>query len=188
LASKTRLFPSRPQVGRSASRYVGSGLAVSNHLCEPIELGRAEGETELDPESSDFVSIFRDPDGLLGVVEFSQLPFVPRRCFWLTDIAERTTRANHAHRVCSQLLFCLTGSVLAEVTSAPTVVSSVQLTVGDSLLVPPLSWLTLSNFSRGTTLGVLASTPYDQSEYVNSMDELRSLWIQRDKDLNASHT
>lgn len=52
-----------------------------------------------------------DERGSLGVAEFSGLPFVPKRFFWLHAVSEGSTRASHGHRECEQLVFVQQGTI-----------------------------------------------------------------------------
>ena len=45
------------------------------------------------------------------------------------------------------------------------------MSVGTTLHLAPLHWLELSAFSTDAVLGVLASEPYDQREYITERSE-----------------
>jgi hypothetical protein len=115
--------------------------------------------------------VITEADGLLGVMEFSDLPFVPQRFFWLSSIEGNAIRANHAHRTCHQLLVCLAGSLTATITTVANDVVLYTMSVGTTLHLAPLHWLELSAFSTDAVLGVLASEPYDQREYITERSE-----------------
>ena len=115
--------------------------------------------------------IFTESDGLLGVMEFTDLPFVPQRFFWLSAIKGNAIRADHAHRTCHQLLVCLAGSLTATITTVANEVVVHAMSVGTTIHLAPLNWLELSTFSTDAVLGVLASEPYDQSEYITDRSE-----------------
>ena len=118
--------------------------------------------------------IHRDARGSLVVAEFGPLPFAPQRLFWLVDIAPGETRANHAHRVCEQLVFCQTGSVAGRVTGPDGKSIVFRLQLGDWIVIPTRHWLTLEEFSTGCVVGVFASHPFDADEYIDSPDDLGS--------------
>jgi len=122
-------------------------------------------------------SMHEDARGLLGVLEFAQLPFSPQRFFWISDVPSGMARAGHAHRNCTQLLIGLSGSVVATVTSQHGVSERSMLQPGDSLLIHPRHWLTLSDFTPHSVLGVLASQPYDPAEYITDIAEFNELTI-----------
>ena len=114
----------------------------------------------------------RDDRGLLAAIEFGQVPFTVQRVFWITDVTPGSDRAGHAHRTCEQFLFCARGSVTATVTGADRSTYTRTLALGETLHLPPLHWLVLSDFSEGAVLGVLASQPYDRSEYIEDLSQL----------------
>jgi len=119
--------------------------------------------------------VHTEDDGSLGVIEFAVAPFQPQRFFWLTGIDSETTRASHAHRRCHQLLMCLAGEMTASVTTAAGEKRDFRLVIGDMLHLEPLMWLELTQFTTDGVLGVMASEPYDPTEYINDFQELRQL-------------
>jgi hypothetical protein len=119
--------------------------------------------------------VITESDGLLGVAEFAGLPFVPQRFFWLTAIQGDTIRADHAHRTCHQLLMCLAGSLTATITTVANEVVIHEMSLGATIHLAPLNWLELSTFSTDAVLGIMASEPYDQSEYITERSEFFGL-------------
>ena len=130
-----------------------------------------------DPNSTlpSWARVITEADGLLGVTEFAGLPFVPQRFFWLSAIEGDAIRADHAHRTCHQLLVCLAGSLTATITTVANEVVAHTMSVGTTIHLAPLNWLELSAFSTDAVLGVLASEPYDQREYITDRSEFFGL-------------
>ena len=122
-----------------------------------------------------WAQVFTEVDGLLGVAEFAGLPFVPQRFFWLSAINGDAIRADHAHRTCHQLLVCLAGSLTATTTTVANEVDVYAMLVGATIYLAPLHWLELSAFSTDAVLGVLASEPYNQNEYITERSEFFGL-------------
>ena len=118
--------------------------------------------------------IHRDSRGSLGVVEFTPLPFSPRRLFWIHEVAKGETRANHGHRVCEQLVFVQQGSVKGYTIDADGDRFDFELLLGDWVYVPVRHWLQINSFDDGTVVGVLASHPFDAEEYIDDPNDLRS--------------
>lgn len=114
----------------------------------------------------------RDSRGLLGVVEFSILPIEVRRFFWICEVTDGSTRAGHGHYRTTQVLLCLQGSVCAAITGKEGNGRNVILTPGDIEVVEPRKWLVLSEFAKGTVLGVFADLPYDANDYINDVQYL----------------
>ncbi len=130
--------------------------------------------TNMNSTEPSWARVFTEDDGLLGVTEFAALPFVPQRFFWLSAIDGNAIRADHAHRTCHQMLLCLAGSLTATITTFANKVVAHPMSVGTAIHLAPMHWLELSAFSSDAVLGVLASEPYDQREYITERTEFFS--------------
>jgi oxalate decarboxylase/phosphoglucose isomerase-like protein (cupin superfamily) len=108
-----------------------------------------------------------DARGTLIPIEFSSLPFAPRRIFAVTDVPAGTTRGQHAHRRASQVLICLSGHVRVELRRGGkrTIVDLENASTG--LLILPGTWASQTYVLPQTTLLVLANEPYDPDDYLN---------------------
>jgi len=113
----------------------------------------------------------KDSDGSLGVIEFSGLDFKPARFYWLTNIPEGLERGRHAHKQLKQAFVALAGScqiLLSDGNSKEIFnlcMESPLLNVNAGL------WRELSNFSTDALIGVFASEPYDETDYIRDYDE-----------------
>lgn len=109
-------------------------------------------------------------NGVLSVVEQSEFPF--KRVFWITDLYGSNHRAGHAHKRLEQFLVCLEGYCRINVLKQNGDGETFQLKSDNKgLWVPPLHWLDIGDFRRGTILLVLASEPYDVNDYINNRNE-----------------
>ena len=113
-----------------------------------------------------------DPRGNLIPVEFErELPFVPRRQFFIHGVSDDSIRGEHAHRICHQFLFAVMGS-LAVIVDDGREAREVVLADGSfGLYLPPYVWGVQYRFKPHTMLAVYASHPYDSSEYIRDYDE-----------------
>ena len=103
------------------------------------------------------------------------MPFVPRRFFVISDVPDESIRGEHAHRALHQLLVCLAGSVVAEVTDG-TRTRSVALDVPHvGLHIPPMVWGVQHHYTRDAVLMVLASAEYDAADYIRDFALFKSL-------------
>lgn len=103
------------------------------------------------------------------------LPFVPQRFFTVFDVPSAETRGSHAHRVCEQYLICLRGEVSAIVDDGSRR-EEIRLDRPDiALYMPALIWGTQYRYSPDAVLLVLASHPYDNSDYIRDYDEFLEL-------------
>ena len=72
------------------------------------------------PQSARFItpSEAHDSRGTLRFVQAAQqLPFVPMRAFWITDVPAGAMRGGHAHTSCQEALFVLRGSFTLDITT-----------------------------------------------------------------------
>ena len=112
---------------------------------------------------------------LTPVYAEEHVPFTIRRIFYLYDVPGGADRGAHAHRECHQVLVSAMGSfdVLLDDGSARRTVSLNRPYY--ALHVWPGVWAQEVNFSAGSICLVLASHPYDPSDYVRSYDEFRRM-------------
>jgi hypothetical protein len=61
------------------------------------------------------IPLLRDPFGSIGVVEGEALlPFPVERFYFIRDIPSNAARGSHTHKVLSQLIIAVSGSVVVE--------------------------------------------------------------------------
>ena len=106
--------------------------------------------------------------------ENDQIPFQVQRVYWIYDVPGGEIRGSHAFRETEEVIIALSGSF------------DVVLHDGDNerafslnrsytaLYVPQMLWRTLRNFSTNSLALILASTEYDETDYIRDFDEFRS--------------
>ncbi|HSX59239.1 MAG TPA: FdtA/QdtA family cupin domain-containing protein [Tahibacter sp.] len=107
-----------------------------------------------------------DPRGNLTFVEGQvHVPFDIARVYYLYDVPGGAERGGHAHRALQQLIIAMSGSfdVLLDDGRSRRQVHLNRSYYG--LLVCPMIWRELSNFSSGSVCMVLASHRYDEADY-----------------------
>jgi hypothetical protein len=118
-----------------------------------------------------------DPRGNLTPVEGEHdVPFAIRRVYWIYDVPGGTARGGHAYRTGEEVFVALSGSFDLTVDDGRG--STVRQTLNRSyygLYVPALTWRRLENFSTNGVCLVLASTPYEESDYLRDYDEFRQV-------------
>ncbi len=107
---------------------------------------------------------FEDSRGKLGVAEIAKLcGFSAQRFYFLYGTQGR--RGAHAHRHLRQLMIALTGRVEITLDSGEERKTYVLDSPKQALAVDPVVWREL-NLSADAVLGVLASEPYSEEEYI----------------------
>jgi hypothetical protein len=110
--------------------------------------------------------------GNISIVEgLKNLPFVPKRVFYLYDIPAGEARGAHAHKECHQFIIAGSGSfeiALDDGLNRKTV-SLNRPFYGAH--IPPGIWAHELNFSSGAICLVLASQKYSSIDYIRDYDE-----------------
>lgn len=112
---------------------------------------------------------------LVAVNSGVEVPFAIRRVFWVYENTRGLSRAGHANSAATEMLVAVAGSCRAAV-DGPGGTYSVTLDRPDaSLIVPPMTWLELSDFTADCVLLVLADTEYDPDDTIASLDSFKAL-------------
>jgi dTDP-4-dehydrorhamnose 3,5-epimerase-like enzyme len=117
-----------------------------------------------------------DPRGQLSFVESNRhMPFPINRVYYIYGVPAGESRGAHAHRELHQLMVAVNGSFDAILTDG---FSEKRFTLdrGDrGLLIPPMTWRNLENFSEGSVCLVFASLMYSEADYIRDHDEFLQL-------------
>lgn len=115
--------------------------------------------------------VISDPRGNLSFIESdTHVPFSIARVYYLYDVPSGSVRAGHAHKALHQLLIAVSGSFDVRLHDG---VSEERVTLNRphvGLHIGPMQWREIDNFSSGSVCLVLASTPYDEADYIRDFD------------------
>ena len=125
-------------------------------------------------------TVIHDARGNLSVVEnMLHIPFEMKRVYFLYDIPAMAERAGHGHRNLTQVFIPMSGSFDLHLDDGIEKRSVHLSRPNKGYLVQPWTWRTLDNFSGNSVCLVLASTGYDESDYIRSFPEFKKLSSQR---------
>lgn len=128
----------------------------------------------MDIESPQIIQLPKipDPRGNLSFIQNrSQLPFDIARVYWIYDVPGGEIRHGHAFRTATELIVALSGSFDVVITNADGSETTYHLARSFyGLLVPPMTWRRLDNFSTNSVAMVLSSTPYLPDDYIEDFD------------------
>lgn len=112
--------------------------------------------------------------GILTFTEFGNLPFEIKRAFWISHVPENIERGGHAHKVQRQLLIAVSGNVIITCEDKSGNTAEFLLENGQgALLLSPQVWHNM-RFSEGAVLLCLASSNYDEADYIRDYDLFKS--------------
>ena len=109
--------------------------------------------------------------GDLGVIEFADLPFVPKRIYWIRDVGPSKSRGHHAHKKLRQYLVALQGSVEINLKLGSEEISLELQSDGNGLLLKTGVWRELRNFSSDAVLLVVCDQPYSEEDYIRNYED-----------------
>jgi len=116
-----------------------------------------------------------DDRGKLVCMECGKhVPFAIKRVFVLHDLAPGGVRGNHAHRTCHQFLVVVAGALIVELDDGNSRRQHLLADRNRALHIPPMNWIVLREFDANTVCMVLASEPYDPSDYIRNYEEFVS--------------
>lgn len=112
-----------------------------------------------------------DMRGRVNFLEYGKaLDFQPQRLFWLHHVAPGQWRGRHGHRESQLILIAVNGACCAHLDDG-TVKESVPLDdPAKGLYIAPWVWHELTDFAPQTAIMVLASSLYDEAEYLRDYE------------------
>lgn len=119
---------------------------------------------------------FLDPRGNLSFIEEdTHLPFEIRRVYWIYDVPGGEHRGGHAFRETEELILALSGSFDVVLHDRQ---KEYRFHLNRSyygVYVPKMIWRMLENFSTNSLALIIASTDYNEVDYIRDFEEFRKL-------------
>ena len=120
---------------------------------------------------------FLDPRGNLSFIEEdTHLPFKIRRVYWIYDVPGGEHRGGHAFRETEELIVALSGSFDVVLHDGQT---EHRFSLNRSyygVYVPKMMWRMLENFSTNSLALIIASTDYNEKDYIRDFNEFKALF------------
>lgn len=102
-----------------------------------------------------------------------EIPFDVKRVYYLYDVPGGESRGGHAHKELQQFIIAAGGSFDLIVDDGKIKRTFHLNRPCQGVLMPSGLWRELNNFSSGSICLVLASTEYNESDYIRDYDEFR---------------
>ena len=110
-------------------------------------------------------------EGLLRVFELENIPFSVKRVFTVLNAAVGSSRGKHAHKVCNQLICCVSGGVrlICDDGSRKEEINMTPMSQG--VLVPAGTWAEQLCLKEGSVIIVFCDQPYEESDYLRDYQQ-----------------
>ena len=117
-----------------------------------------------------------DPRGNLTFIESGQnVPFKVMRDYWIYDVPSGMWRDGHAFKEQEEFIVALSGSFDVVVSDGEKEETFHLCRPQIGLYIPNMTWRHINNFSTNSVALVLSSTLYDPDDYIESIDEYKTL-------------
>ena len=115
--------------------------------------------------------ILDDRGNLTFIEEDSHIPFKMNRVYWIYDVPGGEFRGSHALKETEELIVALSGSFDVILHDGKEEVKFLLNRSYYGLYVSKLHFRRLENFSTNSLALILASTPYNENDYIRDFDE-----------------
>ncbi|KAA6313126.1 TDP-4-oxo-6-deoxy-alpha-D-glucose-3 4-oxoisomerase [termite gut metagenome] len=121
---------------------------------------------------------FLDRRGNLSFIEENKhIPFNIKRCYWIYDVPGGEVRGGHAYKENQELIVALSGS-LDVILDDGQAKKTFSLTRSyDGLYIPIGIWRQMENCSTNSLALILASTSYNQEDYIHDYEQFKELCL-----------
>lgn len=112
---------------------------------------------------------------LVALEDQRNVPFSIRRVYYLFETKDGIRRGFHAHRELKQLAIVVRGSCRFHLDDGKEKIDLLLDNPAQGLMLPPMLWHEMYDFSDDCVLMVLADGHYDESDYIRGYDEFVEL-------------
>jgi dTDP-4-dehydrorhamnose 3,5-epimerase-like enzyme len=107
---------------------------------------------------------------LVAIQDGSGLPFPITRVYYVGGVPPNTRRGAHAHHRTHQAAICVAGACTFLLDNGRSKATLRLDTPNRGVLLPPMLWHEMYDFTADCVLLVLADLPYDEADYIRSYD------------------
>jgi hypothetical protein len=119
---------------------------------------------------------FLDLRGNLSFIEEdTHTPFQIKRVYWIYDVPGGEHRGGHAFRETEELIVALSGSFDVVLNDGS---KELRYSLNRSyygIIVPKMMWRMLENFSTNSLALIIASTEFNEADYIRDFDAFQKL-------------
>lgn len=118
--------------------------------------------------------VIRDSRGGLAAIEFKELPFRPKRAYYIFDV--KGMRGGHAHSREKELFVCIRGNFRIRLNDGKKFTAWQMKKPGQAIYVPNYIWHEFDRFTPDAIMLALSSTPYEgRKGYIMNFEIFRSI-------------
>ena len=117
--------------------------------------------------------IVDERDGALCIMNsLQEIPFDIKRVYYINNLDPQSSiRGKHAHRELRQVIFCINGCFTLSLDDGESRQDILMREDNVGIILEPMLWHTMKNFSSGCVLLVAASDYYNEADYIRDYNE-----------------
>lgn len=115
-----------------------------------------------------------DRGSLVALEDQKNVPFPIRRVYYLFGTVQGVRRGFHAHRELNQMAIVVRGSCRFHLDDGKEKIDILLDNPAQGLMLPPMLWHEMYDFSEDCVLMVLADNHYDEADYLRSYDDFKN--------------
>lgn len=108
---------------------------------------------------------------LVAIEALKDLPFEFKRVYYIYDTKDGVRRGFHAHYDLEQILICVSGSCKIHLDNGFETEEVLLDKPYEGLYIANNMWREMYDFTKDAVLLVIASRPYDESDYIRNYDD-----------------
>ncbi len=120
-------------------------------------------------------------EGAVSIIEATQiLPFSVARTYHIYGVKTGVVRGHHAHKKLNQFAVCVYGAVCIMLDNGEEKRFYTLDNPSCGIMIPAQAWHTMEWLRDDSVLLVLASAPYDESDYIRNYEDYLRQRIKED--------
>ncbi|MEI9533254.1 sugar 3,4-ketoisomerase [Moellerella wisconsensis] len=128
----------------------------------------------------EFKKLGDERGSLISLEQNKNIPFEVKRIYYIFGTKEGVSRGFHAHKELRQLAICIRGSCRFIMDDGSHKEELILNCPNRGLLIEPMQWHEMHNFSEDCIIVVLASDYYDEGDYLrdynNFLEECKNVY------------
>ena len=108
---------------------------------------------------------------LVAIEALKDLPFEFKRVYYIYDTKDGVRRGFHAHYDLEQILICVNGSCKIHLDNGFETEEVLLDKPSEGLYIANNMWREMYDFTKDAVLLVIASRPYEESDYIRNYDD-----------------
>ncbi len=123
------------------------------------------------------INIFKDARGTLAVLENKNFKFFSiKRSFFIDFKKKKIQRGEHAHKKCSQFIFCISGKIRLNTIDSKLKKRQIILSnMKKGVYIEPLVWVKITSEMNNTAIACFADREYEKNDYIHNLNEFKKI-------------